>query len=246
MHREFLKHTPNAAGAVLFVHGFLGSPKQFEKFVELVPDNFAVHNILLEGHGGTVTDFSRASMEKWKNQVDKAAGELVKRYKNVIIMAHSMGTFFAIDAAIKYPDAVKGILLLAAPLKIGVRKMAVVNTFKSLFNTIDENDEIGMAYQNAHSIILDKRLWLYIGWIPRYMELFKESAAARKKIKNVNSKCVIFQSLKDELVTMRSINFIPQKENISVKALENSQHFIYDKNDFDTVCTAFSKLIYEM
>lgn len=246
MHSEFLRHTANAAGAVLFVHGFLGSPKHFEKFVKLVPDNFAVHNILLEGHGGTVTDFSHASMEKWKNQVDKATSELVKRYKNVIIMAHSMGTFFAIDAAIKYPDAVKGVLLLATPLKIGVQKMAVVNMFKSLFNTIDKSDKVGMAYQKANSIVLDKRLWLYVGWIPRCLELFKESAAAREKIKNINSKCIIFQSSKDELVTMSSLNLIPQKENISIKILENSQHFIYDKNDFNTVCTAFSKLIAEM
>ena len=60
--------------------------------------------------------------------------DLCEKYENVYIVAHSMGTFFAMEAANAHPDKVKGIILLQTPLKIGVKPSAAINTFKSFFN----------------------------------------------------------------------------------------------------------------
>ena len=153
-----------------------------------------------------------------------------------------MGTFFAMEQAVENPDFVKSLLLLASPLKIGVKPTAAVNSMKSLFGLVRENDKIGKAYKNAHSVKLNLRLWEYAGWIPRYQELFKESHRARETVKKISMPCFFYQSKKDELVSMKSIHYIPKKDNIKAVVLENSRHFIYDSKDAELLRKAATLL----
>lgn len=239
-HRTYIKDISGSDTVVLFIHGFLGSTEHFERFIARVPEDISVYNILLKGHGGSVLDFGRASMSEWRKQVDDIVNELHKRYKKIYIVGHSMGTFFAMEAAIKY-DTVKGIFLLQSPLKIGVKPYAAINTFKSFFNIFGD-DEISRAYKNSHSVKLNFRIWEYIGWIPRYLELFKESKAARSTILKLKTPCMIFQSAKDELVSVKSAKYVPDKENIRLYELKKSAHFIYDENEFIYLEEMFSKM----
>ncbi len=241
-HEEYIRHT-DGDRVVLFIHGFLGSPEHFEKFIELLPKDYGIYNVLLYGHGGTVKDFSSASMKIWKSQILKILKELDEKYKEIIIVSHSMGTLFSYSLAIKHPEKIKAMLLLATPLKIGLKWTACVNSLKSLFGIISDDDEVGKAYNKAHSVRLNLKLWEYIGWIPRYLELFRESKAGRINIQNVSVPCFVFQSKKDELVSFKSVKFIPEKENIHLSVLENSAHFIYDKEDFLIVLDRFKEII---
>ncbi len=230
-HETYIRHTDGDT-AVFFIHGFLGSPEHFAKYLTLVPKECAIYNILLKGHGGSVRDFAKASMKQWKEQVDSVLHELMARYENIIIAAHSMGTFFAMEAAVKYPGRIKALFLLQSPLRIGVKAGAVVNSVKSLFNLISEDDKEALAFKNSNSIDMNMRLWEYIGWLPRYVELYVESRRARETFKNVDVECHIFQSRNDELVSMKSLKYIPDKPNIKVYILENSAHFMYSGPDF--------------
>jgi len=241
-HEEYIRHT-GGEKVVLFIHGFLGSPEHFEKFIELVPKEYGIYNVLLYGHGGTVKDFASASMKLWKSQIEHIIKELDEKYEEIIIVSHSMGTLFSYSLAIKYPKKIKAMLLLGTPLKIGVRMSALVNSLKSLFGIISDDDEVGKAYNRAHSVELNLKLWEYIGWIPRYLELFREAKAGRRNIEMVSVPSFIFQSKKDELVSFKSIKFIPEKENIHLTVLENSAHFIYDKEDFKVVLNKFKDII---
>lgn len=243
MHKTYIRDAQKSDTAVLFIHGFLGSPKHFEPFYKCVPETHAIYNILLDGHGKTVKDFSNASMEKWKKQVEDTVNEILKKYSKIIIMAHSMGTFFAMDEAIKHPDNVKGIFLLGSAIKIGVKSNAFSNTLKAFFGKIEKDDYIAEAYKNSHSVTLDKRVWLYAGWIPRYLELFRQSRISRTNVKNVNVPCFFFQSANDELVSIKSVRHIPHKENIKVQILKTSRHFIYSEEDFKIVYDSFSDFL---
>lgn len=69
MHEEYIRKIPGSKMAVLMIHGIAGTPDHFKPFVSLFPDDWSVYNILLDGHGGGVKDFSATSMEKWKKQV---------------------------------------------------------------------------------------------------------------------------------------------------------------------------------
>lgn len=239
-HEQYIKHTDGNT-AVLFIHGFLGSPEHFAEYIKRVPQNVAVYNILLKGHGGTTKDFSAASMDQWKKQVDDAADEILLKYNNVIICGHSMGTFFAMEQAIRHKEKVKSLFLLAVPFRIAVRPTAFLNTAKAFFGIVSDTDEVGKAYNNAHSVKLTKRVWQYIGWIPRYLELFRESKAARETAKNVAVPCRMFFSKKDELVSVRSASDVPGRENISHEFIDDSAHFIYGKNDMEYLLCEFEK-----
>lgn len=240
-HKTYIKDISGADTAVLFIHGFLGSTEHFERFIARIPENIAVYNVLLKGHGANVLDFAHASMAGWKKQIEEIVDELHEKYKNIYIVGHSMGTFFAMESAIRHPDIVKAVFLLQTPLKIGLKPAAVFNTIKSFFNIF--NDEIGEAYKNAHSVKLNFRIWEYIGWVPRYLELFRESKNARSTIMELETPCLIFQSAKDELVSIKSVKHIPDKENIKVTILQNSAHFIYDKDEFSYLEEMFCKMI---
>ena len=89
--------------AILFIHGILGTTSHFEPFLSLVPPNWSICNLSLKGHGGSVKDFSQASMTEWKQQVKNALEELSETNNKIIIVAHSMGTLFAIQEAIEKP-----------------------------------------------------------------------------------------------------------------------------------------------
>ena len=241
-HKEYIREKKDADTAVLFIHGILGSPRHFDDFIKNLPENISVYNILLNGHGKGVKDFSRASMKKWKAQTADIASKLCEKYNNVIIAAHSMGTFFAVKEALKYPDKIKHIFLLQSPLKIAVKPAAVINTFKVFFN-LGSDQKAVKAYKKSHSIKLNIRLWEYLGWISRYLELFKESKDTRKEILKLKTPCSIYQSEKDELVSMKSVGYIPDFSNIKLYILENSAHFIYDKKDFSKMPINFVRIV---
>ena len=65
MHKEFIKEAEGANTAILMIHGIFGTPRHFDDIISLVPDNWSVYNILLDGHGKGVKEFSRTSMAKW-------------------------------------------------------------------------------------------------------------------------------------------------------------------------------------
>jgi esterase/lipase len=106
IHQEYVRKVPCADTAVLFIHGIVGTPNHFTdliSLVELVPESWSVHNVLLDGHGGNADDFADTSMEKWKNQVHAAFDSLARTHRRVVIVAHSMGTLFALQLALEFP-----------------------------------------------------------------------------------------------------------------------------------------------
>lgn len=115
-HQEYIHIVKEAKTAVLFVHGILGTPAHFEFLSHTLPKDISVYNMLLKGHGGSPKEFSKASMLKWRQQVDDAAKMLLSSHQRLIICAHSMGTLFGIQQAIKNPDI--SLFLMNPPLVI--------------------------------------------------------------------------------------------------------------------------------
>ena len=66
-HKEYIKICDNSTTAILFIHGIVGTPNHFKEFVSLIPSSFSVYNLLLDGHGRGVKDFSKTSMQKWES-----------------------------------------------------------------------------------------------------------------------------------------------------------------------------------
>ena len=241
-HKEYKRIVPEARSAILFVHGIVGTPNHFAEFVSRVPEGMSVHNLLLDGHGGSVRDFSHTSMQKWEEQVKNAVDELCLTHSKIYIVAHSMGTLFAIDRAIEN-EAVKGLFLLAVPLKIAPKARMVSNLCKVYFDKIDPNDEVALAAKRCYGIAQDKNPFHYLGWLPRYLELFAKARKTRKRIQELQTPCRVYQSARDELVSTASAKWLLRNENLSVVLLQNSGHYYYTPEDFDFLLNEFENFL---
>ena len=243
-HKEYKRIVPEAETAVLFIHGIAGTPNHFKDFLPLVPKEFSVYNLLLDGHGGKTEDFSKTSMKKWENQVDFTVSDLLKTHEKIIIVAHSLGTLLAIEQAVK-ERRIEKLFLLAVPIKLFVKPVALFSAFRIYLGKVPESNEKLVAMKNCCGIELSKNLLKYLGWIPRFLELFGKIGETRKIIGNLKTDCMIFQSLGDELVSKKSIKYLEEKTSASINVLEKSGHYYYEKNDFDYLLGELRKLICE-
>ena len=243
-HKEYKRIVPEAETAVLFIHGIAGTPNHFKDFLPLVPKEFSVYNLLLDGHGGKTEDFSKTSMKKWENQVDFTVSDLLKTHEKIIIVAHSLGTLLAIEQAVK-ERRIEKLFLLAVPIKLFVKPVALLSAFRIYLGKVPESNEKLVAMKNCCGIELSKNLLKYLGWIPRFLELFGKIGETRKIIGNLKTDCMIFQSLGDELVSKKSIKYLEEKTSASINVLEKSGHYYYEKNDFDYLLGELRKFICE-
>ena len=229
--------------AVLLIHGIAGTPDHFRDLVPVIPPEFSVYNILLDGHSGTVKEFSRSSMDKWKEQVHVTLKKLLARHDKVVIVAHSMGTLFAIRAGIQFPDRIPRLFLLNVPTRPWVRPSTIVTSLKVAFGKLD--DPKAKAMRSDTGIMLTGRLWEYLGWIPRMLELLQECCRVRKIIPQLNVPTQTFQSPNDELVSFRSCEDLknPCIENTVLYA---SGHFVYGEADTRLLQTQLIKILEEI
>lgn len=242
---EYIKIIPGAETAVLFIHGIVGSPKHFTPFIPLVPKHISVQALLLEGHGRGVRDFSGASMQKWILQVEEAVFQLSRTHKRVLIAAHSMGTLFAIQQAVKEPVRIGGLFLLAVPLRVAVKPAMVLNAAKVYLGKVKQEDTMAVATRDACSVALDKRFWLYLGWIPRYLELFSQIRKTRKLVKDICVPCWVYQSWNDEMVADSSRKVLARNPDISVNILSNSAHYYYEETDEAYLLKQFQSWLFQ-
>lgn len=227
--------------AVLLIHGIAGSPGHFRDLVPVIPEEFSTYNILLDGHNGTVGDFSRTSMAKWKAQVNATLTELFARHDKVVIVAHSMGTLFAIQAAIDHPDKIPCLFLLSVPTRPWVRFSTIITCFRVAFGKQERPG--AQAMRSDTGIQLTPKLWEYVGWMPRMIELLQECSRIRNLLPQLRTPTLSFQSRTDELVSIRSCRDLEFHPYITNLILLDSGHFVYGKEDTAYLQTCLAKML---
>ena len=238
VHSELKRIIPGAKSAVLFVHGINATPRFFDEYVAVLPADFSVHNILLPGHGGTVKDFGRHSAKEWEAHVRTCLNELRACHERVYIVAHSLGTLLAIREAVRDDTRIAGMLLLCVPLRIWSRPSALVrNICKGLCGKASQ-EELHTCYGTE----VDWRIWRYIGWIPRYLELFALSRAARKVLPRLTTPTRAFRHGQDELVSPKSGALLAGCPAVTLRTLEGSMHHDIAPDDRQTLLDALGEL----
>lgn len=237
-HKEYKHIVPQAKAAVLCIHGIAGSPNHFADFLSMIPEHMSVWNLLLDGHGKGVRDFSKASMSKWEAQVTTAVEELAVSHERIYILAHSMGTLFAIEQAIRNRKICK-LFLLAVPLKLFLKPAMVDNSLKLYTGKFKPDDPIATVHLRCNSIQHSKNIFLYLGWIPRFLELFVKISEVRKLLPELTTKTMVFQSAKDEMVSRGAAKLLSENPNLHVTMLAESGHFYYDSKDAAKMKNAF-------
>ena len=244
MHLEKKRIVPNASTAVLLIHGIVGTPSHFRNLIPLeegLPDSWSVWTLCLPGHGGTVEDFSHSSMKQWKSYVWAAFRELADEHEKIVLIGHSMGTLFALQLASQYPDQVRDLFLLAVPLRPHIGFAIVNSSLRLVFGKIREDHPMETSIVSACGSQPTKKLWRYIPWLPRFVELLVEIYKTEKILSDIQIPYRIFQSRKDELVSNRSEKILI-KHGLHVTALPDSGHFYYAPEDKRRILASFADM----
>ena len=244
-HKDYIREVGNSRTAVLMLHGIAGTPAHFRDLIPVIPGHLAIYNILLDGHGKEVEDFSRTSMKKWKAQVADVLEKLLAQHRRVVIVAHSMGTLFAIASAIRQPERIGGLFLLAVPLRPFVRYRAAAASVKLALGIAGE-DATAAAMRCDSSVELERGLWKYMKWTPRFVELLWEAKQTEKELHRLTVPTVALQSGRDELVSDRSADILEKNPCVRVVRMPESGHFGYHGREKAAVLEQFRRWVNEM
>lgn len=239
-HQEYIREVPGAKTAFIFIHGIMGTPDHFDALIPLVSDGVSVYNILLDGHGKKVMDFTCSSMKKWRTQVEVLFERISPMYEKIVLVGHSMGTLFSIQTAVRHPEKIPFVFLLASPMQVGLRPVMVANALRVALSRIDESDPLQLATKNATSIQPDARLIPYVTWVPRFLELFREIADTRKLLPGLTVPVIAYQSHMDEMVSRKAAEILKDSGKVQVHVLPDSTHFYYPEMDKQTLLEGFS------
>ena len=236
--REKVRIVPGAKTVALMIHGICGTPNHFRALLPLedaVPTDWSVYNIVLDGHCVDVPAFGKTSMKKWKSQTEKLFDTLCDAYENVVLVGHSMGTLLSVRQALRRPDKVKLLFMVAAPTPPFVRLSAASYAIGLAFGIKNDKAPVYCAMRTACGMKLTPMLWRYLVWIPRMAELLMECRAVSKIYKDLQVPAIAWQSEKDELVARSSIKVLQKCGTVEVHTLPNSTHFYYTQEEREQV-----------
>lgn len=248
MHEEYIRLHLGADTAVLMIHGICGTPDHFREMIaleEMVPQSWSLYNLLLDGHGGSVSDFARTSGKKWQNQIEAAYEKLASEHENICIVGHSMGTLFALQLAAAHPEKVKKLFLLAVPMRPRLKLSMIADLLMMVFGKLDDEQPQRAALARAAGIQTTWKIWEYIPWIPRFLDLFSIVSETEGIISDVRADCRCYQSQKDELVFRSSEKVLAKNEDFQIYRLKDSSHFYYAPEDRKLILSDFEKWIKE-
>jgi len=186
------------------------------------------------------------AVPKWKRQVQTRLDELLARHEKLVLIAHSMGTLFSIRAAIEHPDRIARLFLLAVPTRPWIRFSTMLTCLRVSWGNLKPNDYAARAMADDCSIRMDRRLWLYIPWAPRFLELLAEIRRVRGILPDLTVPTLTFQSRRDELVSLRSCRDLENHPAIRNTVLEHSGHFGYGPEDLETLRSSLAQMISQL
>lgn len=237
-HAPLKRIVPGARTAVLMIHGVNATPRFFDEFVQATPQDVSVHNLLLPGHGAGVLDFARTKKGAWRQHVAKALAELCETHEQVFLLGHSLGAALAIRCAERAGDPVKGMLLIAPPLRIWVRLRGLVKNICMGAGLTGDPETLRRYYGTE----IDLRVWRYLGWIPRYVVLLAECRAARRCFPGMRIPARVFLSPKDEMVSLRTRREIEKCPAAEFTLLPGSGHYEFSAQDGAALIAAYREM----
>ena len=242
--KEYYKKYPFADTIVIFIHGILEGSKQFRSLGNLAyKEGYSILILLLPGHGKTGEEFAKANLGEWIDYVNNHIKKMESEYRHIIIVGHSMGSLLAAEYVAYFPGKIKKLILLALPVGIHIKYRVLKGAIKIVRGKISEQEPYVQAEYKAIGVG-DTKLLTYLGWIPRYLELFVLMIHTRKQFVKIKKPVLVIQSKKDEFIPIQVISFIQQQiKGVKILLLKDSAHFCYHHSDINKLEREIKKFI---
>ena len=184
--------------AVLFIHGLSAKDEDNKFFIDRMKRfrNIDIYTFTLPGH-----EDDKMSKVKYSSWIDKSESELnkiLKKYKKVTIVAHSMGTIIATNLAARYREVNK--LVLISPAFIAGNIKQNKTDFKNLiFKNVD--NELGTGFEGFLNkfITVPKSVWF------QYRRMARLNMA---NIERITCPTLILYGDSDNLVSRKAVDFV--------------------------------------
>lgn len=247
-HKPYIKEAEGASVAVLMVHGILGTPAHFDMLFPYIPATWSVYNIVLDGHGTTSRDFARTSRKKWEAQVEAEIARVCQSYERVVIVAHSMGCMLTMNAVVKLglSHKIAAMLFLGAALKPMCTPTIARTAFRMMYCKPNVSDPCEMAARTCCGTVIHKRIWEYLAWIPRFVELFMLASYTARRVPTYDLPMTVLQSYKDEVVGRSAIKPFERNPRAHSEFLMTSMHFYYSPEDTKRICDVFCTIVQDV
>ena len=244
MHESFFLESPQPKGLVIFIHGLMGSPRQFTSLAHNIYESgYSVAALLLPGHGSTASDFSKGTEEAWLAHVLNQVENFSKQYANIWLVGHSMGCLLALQVAAKHPMRIRGLFLIACPFKLKILSLQLINVrFQQLFSNKDA--PLKSAYREGRGVPLSPVLLWHS--IKPAMELRRLAAATRELLPRiVPAVCAVYNQ-KDEVVSLKSASAfqsLPAATFFCQMTLPQSYHAYFPESDKQIITRELSRFL---
>ena len=237
MHIPTFKECKGSDTAVVFIHGFMGSPNQLADLAEAV---YAIgctyKNILLPGHGGDMREFACAGYDDWQRHVQKEIEKIRSDYSKIFLVGHSMGGLLALNASTIRANNIAGAVLIATPLKVyTLAPKSVLLKIRLLL--YPKSNEIKSSYLNACSVSQVK-FPIYPQAVKTIREFYKLINRTQKHLGDVFVPIYMFHSKNDETTSYKSAALLydglcnTKRESFT---LDKSWHAFYDGGEREIV-----------
>jgi len=236
-HRPYSKSKPGASLAVVFTHGIMGSPRQFDDLVQALDDTCTIENILLPGHGGTAREYAASNLKDWQQALDDVISRLSKQYGQVILVGHSLGGLLSVSSTLKFPSSIAGLFLIAMPLQVGISRRFIKRSLVIAFGQQGKNTAADLARQT--SSVSFPAWYSYMQGSGRVPELFIKSLKTRRLIGKITCPVHAVWSEQDEIVDIRSARRLPKADNFSMELLKESGHYVYTPEESQRIRESF-------
>ncbi|MDD4323414.1 MAG: alpha/beta fold hydrolase [Eubacteriales bacterium] len=242
MYSSIEKIDKNSDKIIIFVHGFMGSPTQFNELMDFAYENgFSVVSLLLPGHGKSGFSFAMSTLRSWEEYLDNQLRRFAS-YKVKYIVGHSIGGLLALNASLKFD--LDGIVLISTPLKIYLFKpTALLKRFKLLFNRVEPH--IKETYKNSKSIgrpyLISMPLWFRVLSQPHIL-----MRKTRKNLAKVHVPVLIIHSESDETASIKSsalFDTLLLNSQHEIVMLKESWHAFYTEEEKEIIRAKISDFI---
>lgn len=201
-HGEILREVDGARLAVLFIHGFMGSPRQFEPYIGRVCEaGYSADAILLPGHGGGALAFSRAMLPQWEAHVREAVRSLAARYDRIAVVGHSMGGLLGLNESVDPESRIVGVFMIAPPIEVNLRPWSIR---LRLSMATDPKLAAMWAHYRGMSSVEAGSVMVYPLWVRQFAALKRLIEKTKRLMPEIRVPVCAVHSDRDEAVSVRS------------------------------------------
>jgi len=204
---------------ILLLHGFTGNPASLRQMGEwLAARGHTVSCPRYPGHGTSWKELGRTRWQDWASEATRALKEIDRRCEAVLLMGLSFGGSMALYLAARYPDVVRGLVLVNPYVRdprifASMYLSGVIPPRRGLGNDIKKAGQDELPYEKIPARA--------IGQVARFLRI------VQRQLPRVRQPLLLFNSPEDHVVPKGNAELVMSRvgsEQNELVQLPNSYH----------------------